>query len=589
MPSSANRSLPVLLIACLLVIPGGIQATSVEEARDLKYGAVLFQFYQQNYFETLVEYAWAEDNGGIGNHGTYPELLKGGVSLSYGLDEQAETIFDRVADSNLGEPVRNRARFYLGKMQYQRGDVDSAGRNLASIRGRMPGDIDNEYRYLAGLVNVQLGHLDASLAVADTLDRRSPFAPYFYFNLAIALEGLGRTDDALGSLYRVLTLSNGSPELERLADRARMALAHLYAGRGDSLQAGQHMTAIRTTGAYSNRGLLGASWVAINAGEFSQALAPLDLLSARSVALPEVQEAILLRPHVYERLGLEGRAAQGFIAADRQFRQTLQSLELARNTLAEADVLELFVRNLDSVLDDSDWFGRAPAVAVNRLSPFLVNLMSDHTFQSVLKDLRDLYAIRNNLERWQQRQSDFDTILSARSGREQGVDHSQRLHHLNDSLQRARSRHTEMSVRLSALPAEHREPLTWRLEELQFEIERGQTALDALKGSRALADTRSFQHSVSAAMAQVDDRMVQTRSMIARLEDVMRTLVSTELDIHQQRLAQYQVEAQLAKVRILDRSLQYLDPDEDPLANARAPDKPANVVRTAQEARDETI
>ncbi|SFN20206.1 tetratricopeptide repeat protein [Marinobacter pelagius] len=575
--------------ALMLALPSAAMVSASEtEARDLKYGAVLFQYYQQNYFETLVEYAWAEEHGGIANHGTYPELLKGGVSLSYGLDEQAESIFDRLAESNLSEPVRNRARFFLGKMQYLRGEADTAARNLNQIRGELPDSVDAEYRYLAALVNVKLGYLDAGKTVADTISEDSPYAPYFYFNLAIALEGQGRTSAAIDALSRVLELNDGSAELQRLADRARMALAHVYASHEDNLNAGLQLASINTTGAYSNRGLLGASWMAINAGEFRRALAPLDVLTTRSLALPEVQEAILLRPHVYERMGLEGRAAKDFIAADRQFRTTLRELEAAREGLKDADVLELFVRNLDDVLDESDWFGRAPAVAVNRLSPFLVELMSDHSFQSVLKDLRDLYAIRNNLERWKERRSDFDTIMAARAGSADGPSHGDRVRLISRSLTVARDRREALKARLAGLPEDKRESIEWLLEDLTFEITRAESALAALQGSKALSDNSYFEQSVSRMMAEVDARLVQTEGLIARLEDVMLALVTTELDIHEQRLRQYQVEAQLAKVRILDRSLQTLNPDEEVPVDP-APEQAQSQSSPEEGSGDETI
>lgn len=570
--SSQIRSLWVLMV---LMLPVATTAKGGEtEARDLKYGAVLFQFFQQNYFETLVEYAWAEEQGGIANHGTYPELLKGGVSLSYGLDEQAEGIFDRLAESNLSEPVRNRARFYLGKMQYLRGETATAARNLNQIQGRMPAQVDAEYRYLAALVNVKLGYLDAGKTVAESIQPDSPFAPYFYFNLAISLERQGRTADAVESLERVLAFDDGSAERQRLADRARMALAHLYASHDDMQNAGLQLANINTRGAYSNRGLLGASWLAINAGDYRQALAPLDLLASRSVALPEVQEAILLRPHVYERLGLEGRAARGFISADHRFRHTLRQLTEARETLAQADVLELFVRNLDDVLDQSDWFGQAPSVAVNRLSPFLVELMSEHTFQSVLKDLRDLYAIRNNLEHWQKRRSDFGTILAARvgegEGEGEGISQKDRIHEMQSRIERVHQEHQRLAEQLAAHPVDEQEKLAWLQDDLNFELARAEAALSALQGSKSLSSNAYFEQEVNGMMASVAAELVQTEGLIKRLEDVMLALVTTELNIHQSRLEQYQVEAQLAKVRILDRSLQTLEPEDDAAADTGA-------------------
>ncbi|WP_417567392.1 hypothetical protein [Marinobacter sp.] len=567
---SASRALRQVILGLTIgVLTGQSSMTlAVTEVHDLKYGAILFEFYQQNYFEALVEYAWAEEHGGIQNHGTYPELLKGGVSLSYGLDTQAEEIFTRVARGNLTEEVRNRAWFYLGKMQYLRGDTSAAAHNLGNVHGGLPEAVDSEYRYLAALVNVKLGYFSAAESVADSIDTDSPFAPYFYFNLAIAFGAQQAPDRAIAALEKVIDLNDGSEELRRLADRARMALSFLYAGRDDQTSAGVQLSRISSTGAYSNRGLLGASWMAINDGAFRDALGPLDVLAKRSISLPEVQEAILLQPHVYEQLGLNGRAAQGFIEADRKFRDALDWLDKARRSLDQADVMELFVRNLDEVLGESDWFGRAPSVSVNYLSPFLVELMSDHSFQSLLKDLRDLYAIRNNLERWQARRDDFDVILAARARSLDGGSHRTGMASLRGQLKESRQQYQILSKRLMELAPEDRETLQWRLEDLAFDISRGEQMLEAVSGAQTITDGVRFEQAVVQMMAQVDARLVRTEGLIAQLEDVMLTLVSTELDIHEQRLKQYQVEAQLAKVRILDRSLQSLDGTETEAASA---------------------
>ncbi|MEN8206054.1 MAG: hypothetical protein ABFS24_08575, partial [Pseudomonadota bacterium] len=107
------------LLACSQVAIG-------HEVKDLKYGAVLFEFYQQKYFEALVEYEYAYERGGIQNHGDYPELLKGGVSLSYGIDEQAQGIFSNLISANTDEEVQNRAWYFLAKMLYLRGNIERA-------------------------------------------------------------------------------------------------------------------------------------------------------------------------------------------------------------------------------------------------------------------------------------------------------------------------------------------------------------------------------------------------------------------------------------------------------------------------------
>ncbi len=544
-------------------------AASAHEVKDLKYGAILYEFHQQNYFDALVEYAYAEDKGGIIGHGSYAELLKGGVSLSYGLDAQAEDIFTRVVAGNVGEEARNRAWFYLGKMQYLRGDAERAARNLANIQGAMPAELDAEYRYLAALVNIKLGYFEAGEGIAQTIDDDSPYAPYFHFNLGIAYGKQQELSRAIGALDEVVEFGDGSEELARLADRARMALSFLYAQKDDLQGSKFQLTQLRTSGAYSNRGLLGASWLAVNEGDYRDALGPLGELEQRSIALPEVQEALLLKPHVYEQLGLDGRAARGFIDADRKYREALSWLARARASLQGSDMLELFVRNLDAVLGDSDWFGQAPSVSVNHLSPFLVELMSDHSFQSVMKDLRDLYAIRNNLAVWKNKQDDFAVILEAR-GESLGADgrgHS--LTRLAGDTADADARYRQLLERASILPDEKQEHIQWLLEGLATELDRSRTIVSGLQGAdRADRGGVAYAGDVERMMRAVDAEVARTGALIEQLEQVMLTLVSTELDIHEQRLKHYQVEAQLAKVRILDRSLIELDGTEQAAAPA---------------------
>ncbi|WP_297790732.1 hypothetical protein [uncultured Marinobacter sp.] len=557
-----TRRLLSVGVATAAMLGGAGHGVAAEQVQDLKYGAILYEFYQQDYFGALVEYAYAEEKGGIHGHGTYPELLKGGVSLSYGLDVQAEDIFTRVAEGNVSDQARNRAWFYLGKMQYQRGDTERAAHNLSNVRGRLPESLDAEYRYLAALVNVKLGYFEASDSVTASIDSDSPYAPYFFFNLGIAYGNQQQSGLAYEALERVVSYEGDSEELSRLADRARMALSFLHAREGEHEQSRQQFSQIRTHGAYSNRGLLGASWQSVNDGAFRDALGPLEVLASRSIALPEVQEALLLKPHVYEQMGLDGRAAQGFIDADNKFGEALDWLDQARNALADADVMELFVRNLDKVLGESDWFGRAPSVSVNYLSPFLVELMSDHSFQSVLKDLRDLYAIRNNLESWKSRQNDFDVILAARSQSLANDHRTQQLSHLAATAGQIKADHDALASRVASLEPGQREQVQWLLDSLAFEVKSSQAALAGLRSGGSGSSGGDYEAKVQRMMTAVDENVAQTEALITKLEDVMLTLVSTELDIHEQRLTHYQVEAQLAKVRILDRSLLELDGTE---------------------------
>ena len=551
-----------------LVLAVGLAAGSstvfgheVNKAKDLKYGAVLFEYYQQKYFETLVEFEYAAERGGIHNHGDYPELLKGGVSLSYGLDLQAKEIFSRLISANTPEEVQNRAWYFLAKMLYLRGDPARAATTLSNIHGAMPEDVDDEYRYLAALINVKLGYYEEAESISRGFDKDSPYAPYLYFNLGVALGKEKRYESAVASLQRAASFADGSKLLDRLADRAHMAMAYLYAeGQQNPTNAYAQIKLVSASGIFSNRALLGSAWAFVNNDAYEDALGSLFVLQQRSMAIPEVQEAVLLTPHVYEKLGLLGRASNGFISAYDRYGDALAQLDKARESLKGADVLELFVRNVDQMLGESDWFGTAPSVSLNSLSPFLIDRISDHSFQSVMKDLRDLYAIRNNLKGWKRKQDDFAVILKARSDSRKANSQYRNIKALAERQSALLDRYNLLNERASTLDAKDYERVQWLLDDLQFDINSASMLVSQLNdGPGASLDVDGYALLVRSDMDALDKELERTNELIGKVENVLRELIAAELDIHEERLKYYRVQAQLAKARILDRSLTALD------------------------------
>jgi hypothetical protein len=233
-------------------------------------------------------------------------------------------------------------------------------------------------------------------------------------------------------------------------------------------------------------------------------------------------------------------------------------------SLEDADVLELFVRNMDDMLEESDWFGTAPSVSLNSLSPFLLDLISDHSFQSVLKDLRDLYAIRNNLNSWKRKRDDFDVIISSRAAspgssrrvRDMGA-HSDRQVELQGS-------YNALMQRVEGLNAEDRERVQWLLDDIRSGIDSTALLVELLRAGPGISgDISDYAALVNAGMDSVDDELVKTNALIEKVELVMLDLINAELDIHEQRLKYYRVQSHLAKARILDKSLAALDDETD--------------------------
>jgi tetratricopeptide (TPR) repeat protein len=564
MISGTVRSLAIAVTTVAACLLAGVPDASGHGVKDLKYGVILFEFYQQKYFDTLVEYEYAREKGGIQNHGSYPELLKGGVSLSYGLDEQAKDIFSDVITVNASEEVQNRAWYYLAKMLYLRGEISQSAVTLSNINGIMPHEIDQEYRYLAALVNIKLGYFEEAAEISSRFDKNSRYAPFLLFNLGVALGKQKDYSGAIKTLTKAAEYADDNSDLDRLTDRANMAIAYLYSEENKQDDAYNYINQVSTSGVFSNRALLGSGWTAVNNGDYRKALAPLSVLQARSMAIPEVQEAVLLVPHVYEKLELKGRAAEGFISAYDRYNDALEQLKHAREILKDADVLELFVRNLDDMLDDNDWFGTAPAVSLNSLSPFLIDLMSDHSFQSVLKDLRDLYAIRNNLNNWKQKRDDFDVMLNSRLVALGTRDRDERIKSVSRQQVELQQSFATLAERASLLDPDEQERVQWLLGDIQFDIQSAgmiATQLEAPPGYSTTTD--DYAGLVDSKMKSLKAELDSTNALIEKVENVMLDLVNAELGIHEERLKYYRVQSHLAKVRILDSSLADLEVPEE--------------------------
>lgn len=561
-----------LVMIPALAFPG---VGPAHEINDLKYGAVLFEYYQRDYFDALVEFAYSKERGGIQGHGHYPELLRGGVSLSYGLDTSAESIFTQLVQEHPEKEVRNRAWFYLAKMQYLRGDTERAAKNLGEIDGVIAGGLDDEYRYLAALVNIKLGHFDAAEQISHGFDPDSDLAPYLFFNLGVAQGKQQLTGKSLANLNRVTDYADEGNAEDRLADRALMAMSWLYSRAEDPDRARQSMARVRVEGAYSNSALLSTIWAQVNAQQFRQALAPLDALIERSIAIPEVQEAVLVKPHVYEKMGLMGRAADGFTRAGQRYDQAIRKVRGARDSLDRQDVLELFVSDLDDVLGESDWFGEAPSVSINDLSPFMLQLMADHGFQSLLKDLRDLYALRNNLRSWQQRQREFDVILQARRQAMAGNGNSHTLSKAKHRQRYAEKQLVALKKEVGNLPEADRGKLDWVVGDLSTHLGRNDDFFDQITGRKGENNAiGGHARRINALMNRLNREIRRTNALIGNLEGVMRELIRAELVLHEERLNYYRVQARLARVRILDKSLMDLEGGE--LSDKTPPEKDGN-------------
>ncbi len=468
-------------------------------ANDLAYGEVLYDFYQQDYFRALTHMAVAETRGGIHGHGDHPDILKGGMLLSYGMIEPARRIFVKLLDPtdedvttgeespdaeekpatpriHVSEKVRTQAWFYLGKVYYLKRDWQTALNAFAHItvdalEEWWPEQLD-EFYYLKTQCLIASGQLeqadDLFAEMIDARDEQSALEPYLQFNLAVARLPQD-SETAIASLQAIQfpepeDESSPDAEVQALKDRIQLTLASIFMAEGDASRAMSAYRQVRLNGPWSERALFGFALAAANTQKFGLALEALNRLSELQSDSPWVQESHFAIAYVYEQLKQEGRALKAYENAVAAYGQSAARLtteisqmdenffvgkmaasstsasaakvshrstesntsEVSDTAASTSEALEaettdttessmpatvVPVTGYDDPALTTDSFGR---LLVQPTEPNLALLFSSEAFLHILKDIRELTLLKNDLTQWKQSVASFELMLETR-------------------------------------------------------------------------------------------------------------------------------------------------------------------------------
>lgn len=410
---------------------------------DLRYGVTLYEYYQGNFFQALSELMVAKERGGIQGHSDNPELIEGGISLSFGMQSKSGEIFNELlaADAN-GEfkrdlDVRNSAWFYLGKLQYLRGDWNGTEDSFARIVGNFDEKLLPELEALVINLAIRREQLDGAVENLDKANNVQEWLPYLYYNLGNAYARNQDFNEAISYYQKIeaLPLSNEPVQREEqliLSDRAFTASGYCYILLGQHEDAIDEFTKVRLNGPFSNRALLGYGWAAAENEEYELALKPWQELSSRSLVYASTQEAVIAVPFAYEQLGAKGQALQEYLSAELEFQKEIQRIETVQ---AELDALSLLEAIGIQDTDERNWFKlNDDAVAKPSLS-YLTELFSLNLFQGSVQELRDLMTMHEQLKVWREKMDAYAYMLDQREINRAGQMQEINARNLNQVLQ----------------------------------------------------------------------------------------------------------------------------------------------------------
>jgi len=433
------------LLPFVLSAPELTAGEAPERAQDPMYGWVLYNYHQGESFDALTLLDVARERGGIRGHGAYPELIEGGLMLSYGMTREARELFTRLlaetnasdsdAPADKGSPVSlepevlSQAWFYLGKVFYLEGDYAPAYENLLRVDEEVleesePG-LYEEWLYLRARLAMKsddfAGEPGSEVLVESLLEQLSQSAPWAYYlryNMAMAGIDAENFTEAQEHLRKLIAdMGSETPEEDLLSehrallDKSRLSLARLYLRDARFDDALALLGTMPLDGVFSDRALFDYAVAAAGQGQMQRALDALDALSQRTLFLAWREQVPYARGYVFEHMNQPRKALTAFMQAAEHYEARGEELIAARQALTEDNLMARlsFLRDGNEIVTDA--YGRLQVMPADF---GLSEVLATEPFQQALGELHELYQMQELLAQREEQLATFETMLETR-------------------------------------------------------------------------------------------------------------------------------------------------------------------------------
>ena len=390
------------------------QATEdgLTKIRDLHYGETLYHFYQKKYFTAITDLLIAQTKHPIKAQGQDPELLLGGLYLSYNMSKPATHIFNQLATQDTNKNIQSSAWYYLGRIAYEQNKLQLAQQAIAKVGTELPYRYNDEFQHLQGNVLLKLKKYKDAAKILGNFSGTTEWSNYAKFNLAIALIMSDEYEQGIELLEEVASIDTIDLEQTALRDKANLALGY------SALRAKQHDTAtayfkqIRLLGSQSNKALLGIGWAFHKQGKLERSLVPWVELKNRTSKDPAVQEALLTIPFALEGLGAKEQALAYYNDAINSYNTELATINEVIKAVKSGEFIDS-MRNLHLHQQDENHL-HYTTLPDSIATPYLQGLIAEQEFQNILMAYRDLLYMKNTLVHWDRQIPAYTLMLQER-------------------------------------------------------------------------------------------------------------------------------------------------------------------------------
>jgi hypothetical protein len=354
----------------------------------------------------------AQHFGRVPHHDQEAELLRGGMLLSYGMDQEAGRIFQALIDAGAPPSVRDRAWFYLAKIRYQRGYVAEAEYAMGRVRGRLPGELEDERLVLHAVLLMHRKQYGDAILMLKKTSSRSGWAAYGRYNLGVALVQAGLRDSGAALLDEIGRDPARGEELMALRDKANVALAYAFLRSNAPAKAEPYLERVRLNGLMSNKALLGLGWAHASLNEYERALVPWMELADRSMADTAVQESLLAVPFALGKVGAYRQSLGQYERALDAYTKEISRLDESIAAIRRGDLIANILR--ENPGEESGWFWRVRRLPDTPEGRYLMELLASNGFQEGLKNYRDLDFLSRKLDAGMKNMATYRDILAVR-------------------------------------------------------------------------------------------------------------------------------------------------------------------------------
>lgn len=436
-----------------------------QQAQDMRYGAALYHYFQGDSFEALSTLMVSDLRGGIRHHADNADLIRGGISLAFGLERQAAELFEKQLQKTGSQDNQARLTRYreiawlkLAELNYRHQNWDAAALQLEKS-GAMhqttltlnlalrSGDLEQARQLLAmadlPVAERVLGH--SNLAASLARQQQLPEAAAEYRRAAELVEA---------ELIEPEADAHTEEELRILRDKARIGAGFAFALNGSFAEAALEFSAVRLDTPWSADALLGLGWASVNSGDYQKAVDALAYLFHENPLSPQVQEAMLALPYSYEMLQRPMLALQAYRNAEHKYQQALEDLNNLHGAAAQLQFAELD-GEAGADLRRYGWLEDATTPALIRANQtYLLQMMQSDRLQLQLSELRDLRHLKRVLAQWQQRLPEFHTLIDEREQRRVAIVSQHNSAQYDQQVQIAEQELAKLTAALARIEAE---------------------------------------------------------------------------------------------------------------------------------------